>query len=696
MAEQELVTGQPTRESAAIRWWLGEIDMGKKREKDYRKEGDRVLQIYGGKKKDSTPFNILYSNTETLLPALYGAVPRPVVQRRFKDADPLGKLSAQAATRGLEYFMDTNMEDYASFDSSIQDGVLDALLPGRGMTRVKYEPVIEGVQTRVKTYEAVCTESIPWDRVILGFCKKWVKLPWLALEHHLSKEQAEKTFGKAVAGKLTFTKDQPDGEEDRITKAENTDGDDESSKTATVYEIWDKAGGKKVRFVAPSCKDGFLKEEDDPLGLSGFFPVPEPLRFLKKSNDQLPVAIYALYENQAKELNTLTVRINKLIAALKVRGVYDSTITEIEDVMKSEENTLVPANNVAALQDSKGIEHAIWLMPIEKIVLVVKDLYIARQQCKTVVYEITGISDILRGQSVASETATAQEIKNQWGTLRLKRMQKEVQRYCREILRIALEIMGKHFSEQTWAAMTGLPFVPTEQKQQAQMMLQMSQQLGMPPDPKMVQAAQSPSWGEVLGLLKNNQQRSYRIDIETNSTVELEATEDQKNISEALQAVSMYLQGVTPLIISGSMPFQAAQTMLLTIVRRFRFGPELEDQIMQMKPPTPPDAEKGKLEQQKMAAEEKRAQQDHELALKEKGFEAQLKEKELAQQLQLKEKEHAIKMEELAAKAEFNKLMAAIKLKEAMMKMAMLDKQMQEKQTPPAKDPNKESSGARI
>jgi hypothetical protein len=679
MAENETLAGAPIETSSQVRYWMNEIASAKKREKDYRKEGDRVLAIYGGKKKDQTPFNILYSNTETLLPALYGAVPRPVVQRRFKDADPIGKLSAQAAMRGLEYFMDTNMEEYASFNAVMEDAVVDALLPGRGITRLKYEPVLEGVETQVKTYEAVCPESVVWNRVFFGYCKKWSKLPWLAFEHHMTKLTASKLFTKDVVAKMVFTKAQPDDDEERAERSLDVNTSESTEvKTCEVYEVWDRDGDKKVRFVSPAYREDYLKVDDDPLGLTGFFPVPEPLRFLKKANDQIPVAIYCLYENQAKELNKITTRINRIIDSLKVRGAYDSTIEELEAIMKSDDNTLVPATNVAALQDAKGLDHAVWLMPIEKIVVVLQQLIIARQQCKQVIYEITGISDILRGQSVASETATAQEIKNQWGTLRLKRMQRDVQRYARDVLRIALEIMGRHFSEKTFAGMTGLPFVPTEKKEQAQAMLQIAQQLGMPPDPQSAQIAQQPSWGEVLGLLRDNQQRAYRIDIETNSTVDLEATEDQKNITEALTAISQYLQGVTPLVVAGSMPFQAAQAVLLAIVRRFRFGVEIEDHIAQMKQPTPPDQADKQAEQAKMQVEQQKAQADLQL----KKIDAQVKQaeasarmKEIALEAEMKEREHQIKMEELAQKAEFGKLMAQIKQMEASAKIAVIEAQ---------------------
>ena len=53
-----------------VQYWLDEIKSARKREEDFRKDGKLLLEIYEGKKKDEIPFNILYSNTETLLPAV--------------------------------------------------------------------------------------------------------------------------------------------------------------------------------------------------------------------------------------------------------------------------------------------------------------------------------------------------------------------------------------------------------------------------------------------------------------------------------------------------------------------------------------------------------------------------------------------------------------------------------------------------
>lgn len=664
-------------EEQEVKVWLEDISSARRREKQWRQDGQEIRDIYDGKMKDEIPFNILFSNTETLLPALYNSTPRPVVQRRFKDEDPLGKMAATAGQRVLEFSIDTNSEDYQSFDDALTEAVLDGLLPGRGGTRVRYDFYGEGGAVEK---ELVCYESVKWNKLIIGKAKKWKNVPWIAFEYSVSKKEAEDLFGKELAGKLqyTFTETRSgEGEED--DKSEDA-GKETEDKTAQIYEVWDKDGGKKVRFIADSYKDAFLKVDEDPLGVTGFFPMPEPIRFHRKSNNLAPTALYKLYENQASELNTITVRINKLIGACKVRGAFDANISELEEIMKLGDNELIGASNVAALQD-KGLEKAIWLVPIERLITVIQQLYLAREAIKKVIYEISGIADIIRGSSQASETLGAQEIKEKWVTLRLKRMQKDVQRYAREILRISLEIAANKFSTETWGKMTGLPYPSQQMKQAAQMTMQQSQMMQQPPPPQAAQIAQQPAWEEVLAVLRDDTMRQYRIDIETNSTIDLEATEDQKNIGEVMNAIAQFLNGVAPLVENGALPFQAAQAMLLSIVRRFRFGTEVEDSIKQMTAPKPPDDGKAAAaqidmqikqvelqgKQKEMEGKQQQAMLDAEMQKQEMA----LKQQEMAMEMEFKKMEHAMKMEELQANAQFQQQSALTKGVELQHKHAM-------------------------
>jgi len=588
--------------------WLEEIKDAKKREKDFRKDGAEILEIYSNKKQ--TPFNILFSNTDTALPALFSEVPRPIVKRRYKDNDPMGKAVAEAAQRVLEYLIDTDVDDYDKFECSMQDATIDGLLPGRGVTSVKYES--EG------DWETVCTDSRKWDRVLFGYATKWSKVPWVAYEEYLDKEEATRLF-ENKANKLTFV----EGEEDEEDNKENKDQG--YKRTTQVYQIWDKTD-RKIKYISPNYKEGFLRVDDDPLGLTGFFNCPKPLQFVAKSNDLLPTALYTIYEEQAKELNRIQRRLTRVIEAIKVRGCYNGALgEEIEKILKEDDNALVPTDNASALMEG-GFDKNIWLLPVSELVTVAQQLMVARESCKIVIYEITGISDIVRGQSKASETLGAQKIKEAWGTMRLKRPQKEVQRYALDTMRLMLDIAVKNFSEKTWAKMTGLPYSTAEEKAQAQKIVQIAQMQQLPPSPTVQQAQmvlQKPSWPDVLAILKDNYSRSYRIDIETNSTIDVEATEDKQLVGEFMNAMAQFMNGMGPLIEKGVMPFPAAKAMMLAIVKRYRFGRDVEDELSQMQEPKPqssPEQEKAmkefqqaqerfKQEQQKFQQEKQQAQE---------------------------------------------------------------------------------------
>ena len=672
-----------------VQAWGKEIEQALKREKEWRKDAHDTTFIYEGEKWEEVPFNILYSNTETLAPALYNSTPRPTVERRFKDSeDPTAKAAAVLCQRTLEYLGDTDLDSYPSFDSLLQSAVIEALVPGRGNTRFKYDAVIEEVTqpagpdgvvpppSSKVTYETVCGETVPWNRFLHGYAKKWKEVPWVGYEWPMTKLDLEVNFGKVLADKVDLVdiEQSPELEEDKERKTTQTE-----TKGAWVYEIWDKKN-KKVVFVSQSYKDGPLKEVDDPLGLSGFFPSPEPLRMFRRINSLVPATLYQFYKQQAKELNKITGRINALIEALKVRGFYDSTIEKMGDVLAAADNVLIPAENVASMQQGQTLEKSIWLQPIDTVITALQQLYLQRTQIKQVIYEITGIADIMRGSTAASETLGAQEIKNQWGTLRLKRSQKEVARYARDCLRIIAEIAVSKLSPETLKGMTGVPYPLAAHKQQAMMIVQQAQAMQQPPDPQTAMLAQQPSVDELKAMLNDDLQRSYRIDIETNSTVDLEATEDKQDMAELMNAISQFLNGVAPAVEQGIMPFEAAQAMLLGVVRKFRFGSDVEDMIKAMKPPQPQQkpadpksdpsviAAQTQVEQTKAQAGLMQAQAtlkqteaDAQVAAQEHAFKMQegvLRLQELQQRSEAAALKHANDMEKLRQQAATNKAVA--------------------------------------
>ena len=611
-----------------VRRWLAELDISDRTEKSWRAEAREIIEIYEGAKARQNSFNILWSNTDTLSPALYNSTPVPDVRRRFRDADPVGKAASNVIERSLAY----NLDQF-DCDREMKNAVLDLLLPGRAVLRVRYQPLLsvmpsestpsvgddgatppsdamsavyplEPAKPAPPPPEKIVGQTVPWEHVKWddfrrGPGKSWGEVPWIAFRHDFTREMAEAQFGAEIAEKLTYS---------QVEHSEDMGGDVHTRrvfKTVEVWEIWDKEQ-RRVLFVAPCYKDAVCKLESDPLGLVGFFPAPAPAMAVENSNTLEPIPLYRLYKEQARELDNVSARINKIVKALKVRGAYASNLPELREIINADDGSMTPVANVSEIATRGGLDNAIWIMPIEKLAAALKELYLAREQIKQTIYEITGISDIVRGSSVASETATAQRLKNQWGSLRLQRMQREVQRLIRDCMRIQGEIIAEHFTQEQLAQTTNVQLPTAMQKQQAMAVAQQIQLAGQqqpagppapgappapagPPQlpPEIQSALSSPTWEDVMGLLQSDGTRSVRIDIETDSTIADMVDRDMKGLAELTESLGQLVQGTGPAVMSGMLPVDAVKEIALTMTRRARMGNAVEDALEKIQAPAP-------------------------------------------------------------------------------------------------------------
>lgn len=613
-----------------VRRWLAEISLADEREEKWRKEGKDVNDLYDAKETKANSFNILWSNTETLRPAIYNSTPEPDVRRRFRDADPVGKVASTVLERSLSYQID----DY-DFDAEIKDVVLDALLPGRGLARIVYEPHFgqvtpEGIQParpagfyqeptaeesesapgdnggeQPAPYEKIIGQDarcahVQWDKFRHGPGKRWPDVPWVSFEHEFTQEMCEEKFGPEIAKKLEYAEGANCDKVDRNTK--------EIFKVAKVYEIWDK-DERRTLFIAPTFKDQPCLELDDPLRLRQFFPLPRPVYAIENSRSLIPTPLYRMYQQQAKELDRISARINKIAAALKVRGAHSAHIPEAAEILKAGDEEMVAIQNPSLIAEHGGLDKLIWILPLDKLAGALRYLYEARDQIKQAIYEITGVADVIRGATNPNETLGAQKLKSQWGSLRIQKLQKEVQRFIRDLLRLKAEVIAEHFTAEQLQAMTNIQLPDAQAKQQAQMAAQQAQMQQQPPPPEALKVLSQPTWDDVIQLLRSDQMRQYRVDIETDSTVADTVMQDMDGFNEAVRGVGEILSGATPAIQSGMLPVDAVKEICLAFSRRARLGSALEDALEQIKAPAPPQAEQAppdhSLEVAKIQAESK-------------------------------------------------------------------------------------------
>jgi hypothetical protein len=166
-----------------------------------------------------------------------------------------------------------------------------------------------------------------------------------------------------------------------------------------------------------------------------------------------------------------------------------------------------------------GLQNHIWMVPIEVFVQALTQLYIARDQIKNAIYEIMGISDIMRGATKATETATAQRIKGSMGMGRLQDQKQAAEVFVRDLLRLKAELIAQNFEPETLEAMTGETVTP-----------------------------------EVIGILRSDFQRSCAIDIESDSTVIPDLQAEQQGMSMVMQSVQLVMQGTQQMLMTQILP----------------------------------------------------------------------------------------------------------------------------------------------
>ena len=606
---EELNLSMPDpEEEKEIAQWEVELAAALRREKSFRKEAKRAVKTYEARDEEQIPYNILYSNVETLSPAVYNSLPRPVVMLKDRtNKDPTASVVSVFVERLLVALMDPGNRKYSDLNELARLTVNSGLVAGRGVLRFKYETdetFSLGEALPGKTMNQwVCGQFIPYDRFRHGYGRTWDEVPWQAFDWYFTEVKFNEQF-PGFGELVTFSAPMEGDTDESSGGPKNTEEEGMGNlKLCHVIEVWDKEK-KRVVFYSPSYKGRYLKQEEDPLELTGFFSAPQPLAYFSPISSLCPRPLHVFYKTQMNELNVLSERILALSRVIKIRGGYDSNVAGLEKMLEAGDNELVAVEGLMASAGSGTggtVDKVIYLVPVEKHVAALQILLQLRESVKQIIYEITGISDILRGSSVASETATAQNIKNNWGTLRLKRFQRSTADYLRDCLRMMAEIALERMPLERLFEITGID-LPTQAEIEETMKAAQAkaQQTGQPMPPT-DDVSKAPTKEGVAKIIKSDFFRSYTIDIETNSTVDAEASEDKQNITEFMNAFGQFMNSMAPLIADGTMPFEAMKAMLLAITRRFHMGPEVEGYILQMKPPQP---QENPADQMKMQAEQ--------------------------------------------------------------------------------------------
>lgn len=477
-------------------------------------------------------------------------------------------------------------------NEAIKMAIKDVLLPGRGCARVRWRPQMkeqpvmagDGITPlphpetgepqveQVKVWEQVGDEYVYWEDLLVDPVRAAADMDWIAFRHLFTKKALETEFG----GSPQYEKLKAQNKLGELFKwtdesaAQNAVGGGAAMKTATklgdkikkamLWEIWDR-NSRQIIWFARDAGGLTMRVDPDSLQLEGFYPIPAPMLAVTTTDSRIPRPFYDLYARLAADLDETSERISNLTKQIKVRGAYNAASTAVSDILTAGDQKMIPVEGVDMI--TGGLANHIWMMPIIDFMNALDKLFLAREQCKQAIYEVMGISDIMRGATKASETATAQRIKGSMGVSRLDSAKSQADNFILDLMRLKAEIIATNFDPDTLMKMTGEEVTPP-----------------------------------VMEILRSDFSRTCSIDIETDSTVAPDLQAEQQGMAMVMQSVQLVMQGAQGMLMTHMLPPQQVMQLSLELLKmalhpvRYSRGvveliQDFQDQLAAMPPPPP-------------------------------------------------------------------------------------------------------------
>jgi hypothetical protein len=638
--------------------WFDMLTEAEKVFEDWQDRCDNIDKQYANLERLASgtrakEFQMFWANMQVLAPSIYARPPVPVVVPKFKDRRPIFQVASEVAERSANVAFDLAYIHQAML--LVRD---DMVLHGRGCLWLRHE------RAKGTKPEKVCIEHKGRRDFVHDPARNWYEVQWVAAASYLTREEAKARFSK-------FSGDAYDQAEFKIDRDTRDIGGVDERERAKIWEVWHRGLGKVV-WIAEGV-DVLLDDAPPHLELQGYFPCPRPAYGTTQPGSLVPVPEILYYRDQLEELNKLTGRIHALADAVQVKGFYPSGGNEIADAVEaaiklnSNARLLVPIKDWAAFGGSKEV--IVWL-PIDMIAQTITTLVTMRKQIIDDIYQVMGLSDIMRGSTDPNETLGAQQLKMQSGSVRIRDKQSEMARLSKDCVQITTEIILEKFSDQTIMAMsqTQLPRTIEHQQQLAQMqqklamaqqaaMGQAQQQMGQNPtapdetQAQLMQAqqqiatfAQKPTYEQVMQFLRDNRARNFVLDIETDSTIQLDEQREKQQRAEFLQVLAPMIQQLGAMVTAQPAMASFAGEILKFGVAPYRVGRQLDNAI-----------DDAVQQMQTLAAQPNAGNQqgkDGKASAQDTAAKAQIEREKMQWQGQENEKERQLKVAEIQAKAQ--------------------------------------------
>lgn len=605
--------------------WSAEFQAADKAHKDFYTQGDKVVSKYlnnaragqaaGEPGRDNFKLNLFHANIDTIQSMMFGKVPEVQISRaNFDPDDDVARVAALMLQRIITADIGTPDDQYSA---ALKYNLQDRLLPGLGVARVRYdfdeqiaqidlqaEDVLAydpqdpyaalAVEEQIEiTNERAPIEYTHWRDFKWSPCRTWEEMRWEAFRTFPSYEDLVERFGQEVADGVPLTETKLSGADDEENSHTGTQASTDAAHRAEIWEIW----CKETRHVYWYCAEynQIIESKEDPLGLRGFFPNPKPLTANVTTSAFIPLADYVLAQDLYNEIDILETRITRITEAVKVVGVYDNSTPEIARMFtEAGETQLIGVDSFAVFAEKGGLQGSIDWLPVAEVAGVLEKLVARRNDLMALLYQITGLADIMRGAKAAggAVTATERALEARFASVKIQALQDEFARYATELVRLRAEIVSNHFSAESLVEQSNIGFSEADQQY--------------------IEPA--------IALIHDTDDLIYRIQVKPESVAMVDYAQLKTERTEYINALAVFLQSSAPLVEQEP----ATAPMLLKLLQwgmaGFKGSQDIEgvlDQAIEAaqqslqnpgdKPPSDA-AIKAQMEQQKQQAEMQKLQ----------------------------------------------------------------------------------------
>ncbi|MEF8758309.1 MAG: hypothetical protein V5B36_00855 [Candidatus Accumulibacter sp. UW25] len=621
-------------------YWIEELAAEKKEHDPFRERGHKIIKRFTDERDsyDSTRsnYNIFASNVEIKSSSMYARTPVPEVSRRFVDStDQVSRVAAMILQRNISYELECG-----GFDSIFKQIAWDRLVPGIGLgwIRLEIDPETQDPTTGEIEYgeQNSYIDYVNWADFYWAPSKTWETTRWIARRVPMCKKAVKDRFSSTCDEKTIFDlafKQKPTqsyNNQDTLAPKNVTES------TIDVYEIWDKT--RRLIFWITDSAETPLDVSEDTCEFPDFYPTALPPLGRFTTSNTTPIADYSLVQDQYRELDDLNNRASHLVQALKLRWVYDNSNRALKDLFTSTgELQGIGVNDWAAFSTEKGgLKNSIEFVPLDEIAATYSKLITARDLVKQQIFEIEGISDILRGVAMPYETASATAAKGAASSSRLGVAQHDAADYISRLIRLKGHSICKFYTPNTMLARAG-------QFNEA--------------DQQYIQPA--------LQLLKNTSANQFKLLVSVDSIMLPNFQQEKAERSEFIHAITGLLAQMIPAVKQTPELGPLGISLIKFGVAGFRGASQIEgmidnalDQLLatqgQAQQQKPPSAEQTKMmmQEQQIRADMQTTQIQENTKIQSAQLQAQIK----SMEIQLEQQQLELKKQQLAHQAAIDQI----------------------------------------